>query len=266
MVTVDSATSHNRIIWNKPVYISADSVYLLKEGNISGEYTRLAAFPASQPGEYIDEQSNPLVKAETYVISVLDKCSFEYLGSKHTTMHLSINQGIGTTWNLNWQQYSGAQVFTYNIYRWSVSGNPLLIASVSGSISQYTDLNAPSGDINYMIEAVLDADCSLGKSTASSFSNIARFNGSSHGIGDADVSTMFSIDKNPVTDRFAITTGDISKIATISLLTLNGKQVREWKHPTEKSFYISDLPSGIYLLKVEMNSNHQSFMRKLVKL
>jgi len=157
-------------------------------------------------------------------------------------------------------------VFTYNIYRWSVSGNPLLIASVSGSISQYTDLNAPAGDINYMIEAVLDADCSSGKSTASSFSNIARFNGSAHGIGDADASTLFSIDNNPVSDRFAITTGDISKIATISLLTLNGKKVREWKNPTEKSFYISDLPSGLYLINVEMNSNHQSFMRKLVKL
>jgi hypothetical protein len=77
---------------------------------------------------------------------------------------------------------------------------------------------------------------------------------------------MFSIDNNPVTDRFAISTDYINDISSISLLTLNGKKVREWNHPVEKSFYVSDLPSGLYLLKVEMNSNHQSFMRKLVKL
>lgn len=32
-------------------------------------------------------------------------------------MHLTINQGMGNTWNLIWQPYQGFVVSSYNIYR-----------------------------------------------------------------------------------------------------------------------------------------------------
>ncbi|NVO20189.1 MAG: T9SS type A sorting domain-containing protein [Bacteroidetes bacterium] len=264
IVTVDSATSHNRIIWNKPLLNTADSVYLLKEGNVSGQFTRLGSFPASLPGEYIDDQSDPIIKSESYAISVLDKCSQEYQGDSHSTMHLSINQGVGTTWNLIWQEYSGTLVYTYNIYRGINAGSLQLIASVSGSVNQYSDLNAPPGDVYYLIEAILDADCSGSKSQASSFSNIARNQASPHGIADDNLA-VFSIGNNPVNEVFTLQTDKSCEIRKVSLMSVNCKIISEWGNPGELTFDISSVPSGIYLLKIDTKGN-QSFMRKLVKL
>jgi hypothetical protein len=267
MVTVDSATSHNRIIWNKPTVLSADSVYLYKEGTVTGQFTRLGGYSAALPREYLDQQSNATVRAERYALKVLDKCSFvSELGNVHKPVHLSINQGIGSTINLIWEPYQGADVLTYNIYRRAAAGNPELIASLPGSSTQYTDLNPPSGNISYVVEALLNASCSIRTGEASSLSNLARFSSFPHGIGDDQIPADFRIHDYQVTGYFTFNATKLADIATISLLSLNGKPVAVWKNPSNSSFDISCLASGLYILKIELKSGHKCFMQKLVKL
>ena len=266
LVTVDTATSHNRILWNAFQLEVLDSVFLYKEGISWGQLIRLGSFPASQPGEYLDEQSNPALKADAYTISVLDRCSFESdPGSRYSTMHLYVNQGIGATWNLQWEPYGGGQAYTYRIYRGNASGPLQLIDSLSGFDSQYNDLNAPTGDISYLIEAVLNTNCSLSPTGVSSFSNIVWGNGSTHGIADETASAEFILIHNPVATLFSVQSDKLSEIARIRLLSLNGSQVTEWQNPSDPSFDVSSVVSGLYLLNIEMK-DHRSFMQKLVKL
>jgi len=264
MVTVDSDSSHNRIVWNAPDFIAADSVYVYKESNIANNFSLLAAFPASQPGQFIDLQSEPQVQSNRYALSILDKCSFESdLGTPHKTMHLSINKGIDSTWNLIWEKYEGAEVYSYNIYRGPSPDALQYFITVSGSNSQYTDLHV-SGTVYYQIEAVLNAQCMLKSAAASSFSNINNTK-SANGIDVDEVSSAFK-PCNPVTEVLSFNSNLLPKIYRISLISLNGQQIMEWIHPVESSFDVSNLPSGIYLLKVEVYNNHQSFMHKMVKL
>jgi photosystem II stability/assembly factor-like uncharacterized protein len=266
-VTVDSASSHNKIIWNKPDFDAADSVFIYKEGNIYNQFARIASFSASQSGEYIDELSEGEIKSDIYTISILDRCSFESdKGIPHKTMHLSVNQGIGTSWNLIWEKYEGLQVNTHNIYRGSTPNNLQLIASISGSNTQYTDINAPTGNFYYQIEAILETSSGKSKSATSSFSNIKNTNNSSGGIGSIESVSNFRISSNPVINSFSILIDDINEISSLSLWSLNGKQLKEWDHPALPTFDIPEFPSGLYLLKVRMKSSNQTFMCKIVKL
>jgi photosystem II stability/assembly factor-like uncharacterized protein len=267
MVTVDSVTSHNRITWNKPELSAADSVYLYKEGSVSGQFVRLAGYSASLPGEYIDQQSNATVRAETYALKVVDKCTFESeLGSAHRPVHLSINQGVGSTFNLIWEPYQGADVYTYNIYRKLATGNPELIASLSGSNTQYTDMNPPSGELTYLVEAMLNVNCSVKTGGTSSLSNLARYSSYPHGIGDGQVPDDLRIHDNPVSGHFTVNESKLSGIASISLLSLNGKPIAVWNNPSISSFDVSWLASGLYILKISLKSSQLCFMQKLVKI
>jgi photosystem II stability/assembly factor-like uncharacterized protein len=266
MVTIDETNKHNKLIWNKADNELIDSVELFKVGNILGEIIKLGVFSASSPVEFVDQSSNPAVLADWYFLRGIDKCSLHTeRGLSISPVHLSINQGIGSTFNLIWEPYNGGVVvLTYKIYR-STSDNPQqLIGSVNGSITNYTDLNAPSGIISYQIEAVLDINCNDLKTTTSSFSNIAS--NAPQGIESETANNNFKILSNPVTDHFDIDNQWIGKIASLSLFTLNGTIAAKWVNPASSSFDISALPSGIYLLKIELNQ-HESFYRyKLIKL
>jgi hypothetical protein len=224
-------------------------------------------YSAALPGDFLDQQSNATVRSERYALKILDKCSFvSDLGYVHKPVHLSINQGIGSTINLIWEPYEGANVLTYNIHRRAGAGSPELIVSLPGSVTQYTDLNPPTGDINYVVEAMLDTDCSLKTGGTSSLSNLARYSSYPHGIGDGRVPVDLKIHDNPVSSHFIVNKSKLSDIAMISLLSLNGKPVAVWNNPSISSFDISWLASGIYILKINLKSSQISFIQKLVKL
>ena len=59
----------------------------------------------------------------------------------HRSVHMTINRGMNDmTWNLIWNQYSGADVVSYNILRGSSESTLTQIASVSAVNTSYTDV------------------------------------------------------------------------------------------------------------------------------
>jgi photosystem II stability/assembly factor-like uncharacterized protein len=263
MVTVDPVSPHFRILWNQPELTLADSVILYKDGNIAGQPIRLAGFSAASAGEYLDEQSNPLVKTEWYSIHVIDQCKSSYTGSGHNPVHLAINQGIGNSWNLIWNRYFGAPVITYNIYRGTSSNNLQLLTSVSSGITQYTDLNAPTGDITYQIEAILDVDCSISPNAGPSLSNVAKY--SPIGKQEERAVSTITISNNPVDEQFTLKGKNPDQIEAIQLLTLHGETLFTWWHPVTSTFDIPGLSAGMYLVKINLKDTPQRVMLKLIK-
>jgi hypothetical protein len=73
----------------------------------------------------------------------------------HQSVHMTINRGMNDmTWNLIWNQYSGADVVSYNILRGSSKSTLTQIASVSAVNTSYTDV-ALDAQPYYAIEFVL---------------------------------------------------------------------------------------------------------------
>ncbi len=214
MVSVDSASGKNVIVWNKSDSELISEYVILKEGNEANVYEEVGSVPSDAVSTFIDSGSNPREKATRYKLTFRDAQGNLYgTGSLHQTIHLSISQGVGNTWNLNWNPYLGFPVSSYNIYRGSNSEDMQLLGTVSGNFTSYTDLNAQPGVVYYMVEVINPNDCNpeglkSGKYN-SSISNIATNN--SLGIDNKLQLTSLTAYPNPATDKIKVISGDFQK-------------------------------------------------------
>ena len=169
MVTVDSATGKNVVVWEKTPNVAIASFNIYKETNVSGVYALLGNRPYDSLSVMLDLASNPLVSAERYVLTVVDTCGNESaFSTAHRTMHLTVNKGQGNDWNLIWNAYEGFTPSSYKIYRADTSLNFVNIATVAGSSNYtylYTDKNAPVNvTLYYYVEIVHpNGGCSASK-------------------------------------------------------------------------------------------------------
>jgi hypothetical protein len=171
-VGVDGVNNHNVLHWQAENTLRIDSFRVYKEEVITNEYVLIGSVVYSASPIYEDLNSNVAVQQYKYRISAIDTCGAESpLSMSHKTMHLQVNAAINDHWNLVWQPYEGFNFASYRIYRGTDSLNMSLLATVSSSVTAYTDLNNPIGDIYYQIEIESSSPCQA-KSNATSRSNL----------------------------------------------------------------------------------------------
>jgi|AntAceMinimDraft_16_1070373.scaffolds.fasta_scaffold04606_3 photosystem II stability/assembly factor-like uncharacterized protein len=263
IVGVDS-TNKNMVVWNKPFSLAIDSFHIYRETNITDVYERIGVVPYDSMSIFVDALSQPDVQSNKYKISILDDCGIESAQSDfHKTMHLSINQGIGNTWNLIWEPYEGFTVSTYNIYRGTDADNMVLIGSSPGGNTQYSDVSAPSGYVYYQVEVMSPNLCDPSKSYNSSLSNIATNNPNAINDSYANETNIY-IYPNPASDAITLNinnanNGDwILNIYNVMSLLIKTEVLK----PNQHELDISNLYNGIYIL--EIISNNFTVRQKLI--
>ncbi len=260
MVSVDSISGKNIILWNKVQNNLISEYVILKEGNVSNVYQEAGIVSSTAVSTFIDINSNPREKATRYKIAFRDSNGILYgAGSFHQTIHLSINQGVGNTWNLDWSPYQGFPVSSYNIYRGSNTSNMQLIGTVSGNFTSYTDLNASPGFVYYMIEVINPNNCNpegfKSGIYSSSVSNIVT-NSILTGINDQG-SANLEVYPNPATDRLHIKTAlKIKGKIILSVISTTGQVVETLSMDADEinSGYVlmlDKMAPGIYNLQVK---------------
>ena len=210
--------NRNILVWTKPISEKIDSFNIYHETNVTNLFAKIGAVAYESASSFEDTSSKPDVQSNKYKISTLDMCGNETaLSNQHKTMHLSINKGINTIWNLIWETYEGFPVSTYNIYRGPTKDNIKIIGSLSGSNTQFTDYTAPAGLVHYQIEAISSSGASSilqSKQnirsevdlTYSSRSNIATNNSDASGLNRLkDISGMIVMYPNPATNKILLT-------------------------------------------------------------
>ena len=155
IVTVDSSSSMNEVVWEKPVVTNIDSFKIYRE--ISGNYSLVGTQPYATESYFTDSTNgiNPQVTSYRYKVSTLDVCGNESeLSDFHETMHLQINYTGGVA-NLTWDSYEGFNTtFNYRILRDSTGiGAYEAIDSVTNNNFTYTDI-APPNNSKYQVEVV----------------------------------------------------------------------------------------------------------------
>ncbi len=159
LVGVDTL-NHNRLVWERQQNALIDSFYVYKEGYISGQYDKIGAIPFNQTSIFVDQNSNPAIKAYKYKIAAVDTCGgHTLLGDYHKTIHLTINAGLNGSWNLIWDGYEGFAFNTYRIYRGTNTNNMSLLTQLASTANSYTDLNPPTGTVYYQIEVIKTTGC-----------------------------------------------------------------------------------------------------------
>lgn len=257
IVGLDSATNQNIIVWEKPVTAAIDSYIVYKESNQADVYVRIHSQPFGAFSTFIDASSNPQQQAYRYKLGIVDSCGSSTLpGNFHKTIHLTINQGIGNTWNLIWSHYEGFTFPSYNIYRGTTLSGISLLTTISGNLNSYTDLNPPSGPfiVYYQIEVVNPNSCNpTAKMWDYGVSRSNIVNTGSVGIASNPVNSILKIYPNPFSETAIIEVPDeLAGAFSLKLYDLMGNEIRNMNGISGKSVNLKKetLASGIYFVEL----------------
>jgi hypothetical protein len=261
IVTVDT-NNKNVIIFEKPISNAIDSFFIYRETNVTDMYEKIGALSYDAISIFTDQTSSPMVNSNQYKISLVDTCGFQTtMSSSHKTMHLTINQGMGNTWNLIWQPYQGFIVNTYNIYRGTTPTQMQLLGTISGANSQYTDLNPPSGYVYYQVEVVAPYSCVPRSKSGyqSSRSNIAS--NATIAIENYVNDGTFQLFPNPAREVIHIDF-QRSSLDNHPFLIYNALGEQVLKGTVTRDIDVSSLINGVYLFQVEYNGQliHHKFV------
>jgi len=210
LITVDTTSTKNVIAWEKPITAGIDSFKIYREIGLNN-YVHISSVAYSALSEFTDTTNgvNPMIQSYRYKISVVDTCGNEStLSNHHRTIHLSTPQYTPpSTFDLIWtNDYEGFYISGYNILRDGYNtGIWDSIGSVTYGNLSYTDINAPSNNARYIIEAVHPTGCTAnkkGKDYNSSISNSSSL--LSVGYRELNDETLFNIYPNPNKGTFNV--------------------------------------------------------------
>jgi hypothetical protein len=263
IVGLDSLTNENRVVWEKPLTQGIDSFYVYKESNVSNVYTKIGATDYNDLAVFLDVNSNPAVQAYRYKISALDTCGVETnVGDFHKTIHLTINQGVGGSWNLIWSHYEGLSFGSYNIYRGTDPTNISLLTTIQSNLNSYTDLTPPSGAVYYQIEVVNPVNCDPTKVMNY---GVSRSNFVNNGqIGVQEIKDYpFSVYPNPTNNDITLQCTNELVGQTYSILDFMGKIILKSAISEVKQLIdLTEIAKGTYYLIINEDN---SKVRKIIK-
>ncbi len=256
MVTFDTASQRNKLIWNKPVSGHIEQFNIYKETYQNNVFSKIAEVPYAAFSIFIDTNSNPLVKSFRYALSIVDTSGHEgEKGPAHKSIHLNINPGI-FGFNLIWNHYLGFEFKTYKIYRKLSAGPWVLIDSVASNVDSYTDLYTTSGLATYYIGVVRLEPCNPSLKSGSEESSISNVATSAPLGVNEDAGSGVLIYPNPVKDKLIIALSDVNQDpCKVELYGVDGRKYLETTiQGTRSVIDLSALPGGLYIVRISGNN------------
>ncbi|NOY37966.1 MAG: hypothetical protein GXO83_10385 [Chlorobi bacterium] len=262
LVTVDSISGMNLVVWEKSVTTDVDFYNIYRESAQKGSYQLVGRRPVDSLSEFIDSVANPAVRSWKYKLSVVDKCGNESAFSEpHKTIHLTQNLGLNNTINLIWDHYEGFSFSSYNVYRYSSVSGWELLGTLASTLTSFTDLTLPpSGTFYYVVEVLLPQPCissAVKTSYNSARSNKTTTQSANTGIGSQLTGNIeyLNLYPNPNHGVFnlSFSTRNNDHII-IRILDVSGRQiwVNRLNHFQGKSVLqidLSEYGSGVYQLQ-----------------
>ncbi len=262
ILTVDSATNTNFVLWQNPVSSEIDHYNIYQESSQAGLYYLIDTVSYLHISQWKDPVSNPQTRSWKYKISVVDMCGDESaLSPEHKTIHLNANLGVGGVNNLIWDEYVGFNYSSYNIYRYTMATGWVLIATVPASVLSYTDASPPANTLDYSVEAVANYNCNPQSHAQinTSRSNIKTIaSASPTGVSDVERAYAFGLYPNPNDGNFTITYPYSEQGYLITVLNAVGQVIDELRITSgesaavanSKQIVVHGLPAGLYSIAI----------------
>jgi hypothetical protein len=265
MVTYDTSTQRNMIVWNKITGPHLSHFNIYRQTYQENVFTRIAEVAYNNFSTYVDTTANPIVMAQKYEMSVTDSTGNESVKSPyHKTVHLEVSPGV-QGFNLIWNPYEGFTFYTYRIHRKLNSGTWELIDSVASDQISYTDPYSTSGLVTYYIEVIRYMPCNPTLKSGSYESVISNSMTSAPlGITEFNAPGIL-VYPNPAKQKVSIILPSSGNIASrVEIYSADGRKYSEQINNQSKAeMDVSSLPPGIYFLKVISNEGTRTV--KLVK-
>ncbi|HTB05610.1 MAG TPA: T9SS type A sorting domain-containing protein [Bacteroidia bacterium] len=280
MLSVDTASQHNIIVWDKTGVTHVDS-FKIYYFDASNNWHFLGAQPFSAPGYYVDTAkiNNPNANNVRYCLTSLDSCGKEehFTASPwQSTTFIVVNSSGTFSWSGTGylDKIVKFPVVTYYLSRDSISnGNWRIIDSVSGIFNQMTDPNFssfPKG--RWRVDALLNDSISNGctvpllgpvksKTYNASHSNTAS-TAVITGVQNINHGNSISVYPNPA-DKVLNIKFNVIKAgsADISIMDMTGRLISETQNSVNPGstvpLNIATMPTGIYFVKITTSTSSQ---------
>jgi hypothetical protein len=273
IVTVDSATNRNLIVWEKTPNVGIDKFRVYKQNNITSLFDLVAEQPYNQFSSYTDINSSPSQVSAKYQISIVDICGDESTkSSEHQTILLSSNLGINNTVNLNWNSYAGFSYNNFEIWRSANSGPFYLLSNVANTTYAYVDNNPPTTSV-YQIRVVNPNGCvptAKTNSYAESRSNLVDKAGNNiTGINYQEPQLDFFVSPNPFNNTLQVnydfpTNQNNPRLVLTDILGRELKEIKLTGQSDNVSINTSDIPKGTIIVSLYGGQNMIS--KKVIKI
>jgi len=164
LVTVDSTTNTNLVVWEKPITTGIDHFNIYRETSQAGLYQLVGSVLYSAESIYNDLVASPNVRSWRYKISSVDDCGTESeLSSTHKTIHLVISHGLGVDINLFWDSYEGFAYPNFVLRRHTDAGGWTTLATMPTNLFTYTDQPTTTDGLFYEVTVPAPGMCSSTK-------------------------------------------------------------------------------------------------------
>lgn len=270
-VTVDSITYTNKVVWEEVSQPNLASYNIYRESSQAGHYFHVANVHKDSLHEWIDPVADPSIRGWRYKITAVSTCGVESERSQENkTIHLTVNKGIGTNYNLIWDNYIGKSVPTYFIWRYSNSNGWEKIDSVPSNLTSYTDINPPvaASHIDYMIEGGPLSICDPTRGPINTTrSNIKNARMSPTGIANTELSAFgIRVYPNPSNGNISVALSKpFENKAQLEVWSSLGQKLLNTeiqKNELDKQIDLNALGNGIYFIKII--SSEGQFVNRII--
>ena len=266
MVTVDSISGANVVVWNKEQNLGISEYEIHKETSSLNVFQLLGTVPFDSLSQFIDTAANSSVHSYRYKLRTIDSCgNYSEFLAYHKTIHLVSNIGLNNTVNLIWDDYIGFEYLTFYINRYHPSTGWVVLDSVASNVHTYTDNSYPSlNGLEYDIEVFPVFPCLAEKAQDHNTTRSNRHTIAPPNANAIDESSYLNarVQPNPSNGLFSIIVA--ASNWSYSILDMNGKLIKSESASANKAeVNIEALEAGIYMLQISVEGN--SVYKKIVK-
>jgi PKD repeat protein len=269
MVTVDDASTHNIIYWEKSSATNIDSFRIYRE-DMTNVYTLIGAVDYDSLSEYHDYGSNPNTTTKRYKISAVDNCGGESeLSNYHNTIYIVDNGSGQFTWNPLYTIENGANpVNNYILMRDdNNTGSWSQVATTAGTQNTLVDpsySSYPNG--KWYVETAWGISCTPTRATVNTTRSNIKNAGLSIGVNENFLLPVL-IYPNPASESVTIEIPASENVITVQILNSIGQTVFVQNVNSSGSKAISQintegLAKGIYTISIK-NGSAQTY-KKLI--
>ncbi len=280
LVTVDSVTTTNLIVWEKPVSSIISHYGIYRETSIIDEYILIDTVHYSNLSVFNDVVASPLARSWRYKIAAFNFCDDQSdLSNHHKTLHLNTFDQGGTSTLVTWDQYEGASYNAFDLWRFTNATGWELITTVgTGTLSYVDPIPLTTEGLDYMVEINFNNICTATVMKAQDF-NKSRSNKekgifdpgagddkfSNNGIQETNLSNLkVKLYPNPTQGEFTVALTEKIPL-TYEIISLTGTIQASGKlTELENVFQLDYLESGMYYLRLSSvtESKHLPFIIK----
>lgn len=282
MVTVDSASQHNVIIWDKTPFTTVDSFIVYREIATNNyqpiariPYAALSLFVDTVQTQYFPNTGNPNNGTYRYKIKMHENCgNYTPMSNYHNTIFLNNTNGVFFWQQLYTIENSANPVSSYVLMRDNFSdGNWVQVASVAGTQQTVSDplFAVYQSTGSWRIETVWSISCEATlfhhsgddrSNFSTSLSNI--YGNTTVGVNENSLEKLIGVYPNPAENTVTIETKTAS--GNYQLHDVTGKLMLSGTVNAAKfNLDVSALSKGVYFLSLQTINGRTTRKIEVVK-